>query len=161
MSAIAEVSVVTWEAAYRGIVPDSFFAERRARGEDEARWWESLQAEGRDNLVAVEDGRVVGYASWTVAGDDAELTMLYVRPEAWGHGAGARLFRRVHELCRDAGAEHVTVWVLEANARARRFYEAMGARATPERRVFPPLPELELDELRMELDLTSDVVQRD
>ena len=153
--AIAELNVETWEAAYRGIVPERFFEDRRARGEDEASWWESLQREGRDTLVALEGGRVVGYASWTLDGGEAELSALYVSPAAWGRGVGARLFRGACEVCRAAGGQQLAVWLLEANDRARRFYEAMGARSTSQRRMFPLLPELELAEIQMELDLTS------
>ncbi|MFK7986634.1 MAG: N-acetyltransferase family protein [Sandaracinaceae bacterium] len=150
VAAIAAISVETWETAYRGIVPEDFFAERRARGEDEARWWEALEREGHGNAVAAEEGRILGYATWTLEGEIAELAALYVVPPAWGRGLGGKLYRHVGEQCRSAGVKRLAIWTLGGNERAQRFYRSMGARRTGQERFFPLLPELELPEIRLE-----------
>ena len=53
------------------------------------------------------------------------LMHLYVHPDALGTGVGHALFEHVKTV-RPAGFEF---WVFQQNERARRFYEAHGARA--------------------------------
>ncbi len=87
---------------------------------------------------------IVGYASFgperdvlgmpwphplTPAGSDgrvAELYALYVHPAWWSTGTGQALMDRVLAKVRAAGYACITLWVLEANARARRFYQRAG-----------------------------------
>jgi GNAT superfamily N-acetyltransferase len=58
----------------------------------------------------------------------AELYALYVAPGWWSTGTGRALMQRVLEETRREGYPQITVWVLEQNARARRFYERAGFR---------------------------------
>jgi GNAT superfamily N-acetyltransferase len=73
---------------------------------------------------------------------DEWLNGLYVRPEAWGTGVAAELHDRAVAAIRAAGHERARLWVLEENARARRFYERHGWVADGSSRVveFPPNP---------------------
>jgi GNAT superfamily N-acetyltransferase len=86
-------------------------------------------------LVDVEER---GFAA--VAGE--WLNGLYVRPEAWGTGVADELHDRAVAAIRAAGHERARLWVLEENARARRFYERHGWFADGSSRVveFPPNP---------------------
>jgi GNAT superfamily N-acetyltransferase len=70
------------------------------------------------------------------------LDALYVRPAAWGTGVAARLHDRAVAALREAGVERARLWVLDANGRARRFYERRGWRLDGSTRVveFPPNP---------------------
>jgi GNAT superfamily N-acetyltransferase len=87
---------------------------------------------------------IVGYASFgperdvlgapwphplTSAGSEgqvAELYALYVHPAWWSTGTGRALMDEVLAKVRKAGYTDITLWVLEANARARRFYGKAG-----------------------------------
>jgi GNAT superfamily N-acetyltransferase len=87
---------------------------------------------------------IVGYASFgperdvlgmpwphllTPAGSDgqvAELYALYVHPAWWSTGTGRALMEQVLSKVRAAGYASITLWVLQANARARRFYRRAG-----------------------------------
>jgi GNAT superfamily N-acetyltransferase len=83
-------------------------------------------------LVAERDGEIVG-----VAGIDGEwLAGFYVLPEYWGSGVADEL----HAAAVARGA--CTLWCLEENHRARRFYEKRGWALNGETRVvpFPPHP---------------------
>jgi GNAT superfamily N-acetyltransferase len=73
-------------------------------------------------LVAVNEDEVVGLSVY--AAD--ELHDLYVVPEAWGSGAAAALESAVLAAIRKNGVDEAFLWVGEANARARRFYERQG-----------------------------------
>ena len=88
-----------------------------------------------DVVLAEEDGAPVGIA----ATDDCWLHGFYVLPERWGSGVADALHTAALE--RLACAE-VKLWVLEANVRARRFYEKRGWVPNGETRVveYPPHP---------------------
>ena len=58
----------------------------------------------------------------------AELYALYVAPAYWSTGAGRALIGRVLEEAQAEGYPRILLWVLEQNARARRFYERAGLR---------------------------------
>ena len=55
-----------------------------------------------------------------------ELWAIYVAPDDWGRGAGRALWERGRSSLQASGFLDVTVWVLEDNRRALRFYEAAG-----------------------------------
>ena len=131
--AIAEVHVRTWQAAYRGDVPDpvldNLSIERRAQA------WSQIIAKSAlpTGAFVVEDaGEVVGFAHIAHSRDgDAgeyvgELTAIYVSRPHWGSGAGTLLLETAVAGLRERGFSEATLWVLETNERARRFYESAG-----------------------------------
>jgi GNAT superfamily N-acetyltransferase len=102
------------------------------------RWQEFLEDPAVTVLVHEDDGAAVG-----VAGSRAEwLDGLYVLPEWWSRGVGRTLHDEVLARQRADGSTSCNLWVLEENARARRFYEWLGWRENGETRVvpFPPHP---------------------
>ena len=54
-----------------------------------------------------------------------EIRLLYTRPDRIGMGAGTQLI----EVAKASGIEALELWCFQANARARRFYEARGFQA--------------------------------
>jgi len=138
--AIAAVHVGAWQVAYRGQIPDAVLDGLRL--ETRERWWRIdwwKHAGGSHRLlVAQSEAGIVGFAAAGPSRDDdvreaigrlaatGELYAIYVEPRAWGTGAGRRLMERiVHEL-RSSGFGVATLWVLETNERARRFYAMAG-----------------------------------
>jgi putative acetyltransferase len=55
-----------------------------------------------------------------------ELRKMYLRPEARGHGVGARLFDACLGFCRERGAERMVLDTLHAMTAAVAFYEKRG-----------------------------------
>ena len=55
---------------------------------------------------------------------------IYVLPGQWSSGAGRALMDAVLSLAAGQDYTDVSLWVLEANARARRFYDKAGFRLT-------------------------------
>ena len=86
--------------------------------------------------LAERDGAILGFISCTRGGDAAELRNLYVVPEAWGSGVGRALHDKAITWMRERQAAAI-LWVAEANARARRFYEREGWEAESETRKSP------------------------
>lgn len=86
------------------------------------------------DLVEV-DGEPCGMALWfptfsTFAGRHGLwLEDLYVRPHARGRGAGLALLRGLARRCRDEGLARLEWAVLDWNAPAIGFYDALGAGA--------------------------------
>jgi GNAT superfamily N-acetyltransferase len=71
--------------------------------------------------------------------DDADphlgqLSRLYVDPVHWGHGIGGQLFAAGLAHLRALGFADARQWVIEANPRARAWYERLGWRPTGERK---------------------------
>ncbi|MFF5081738.1 GNAT family N-acetyltransferase [Actinoplanes sp. NPDC000266] len=133
--ALAEVNVRAWRAGYRGLVPQDYLD--RMTPADRRPVWERMVREPAMAIFVAEGaaGGVVGYIRVS-AGRDAdtdprlvgEVQALYVRPDSWKLGAGRALMDRgVRRLAGDGYREYI-LWVLAANERARRFYEAAGWR---------------------------------
>jgi GNAT superfamily N-acetyltransferase len=103
-----------------------------------ARWTAALAERETRTLIAVSDDEPVGAAYVSFGW----LQGLYVVPERWGSGLGGELHDRALELVRDLGSSSCRLWVLEDNARARRFYERRGWQENGMTRVveFPPNP---------------------
>jgi len=124
-AAVAEVHVRTWQAAYEHV-----FGEERLASIDHTRRRTLAERAIASGGVAVaeEDGRIVGFVSVGPSTDvegEGELFAIYVLPEAWGSGAGHGLMDAAKELLR-ASYTDATLYVLEDNPRARRFYEREG-----------------------------------
>lgn len=126
---IADVQTRTWADAYGPLVGDGAIAA--ASRDREAHWREILAGE-TPTWVAVVDDAVAGIMSAAASRDEeanddvGELWMLYVAPEAQGRGIGTALADVALGELRTLGCREATLWVLEANAAGRRFYERAG-----------------------------------
>lgn len=159
---IAEIHVASWRAAYAGILP----ADRLASLDvDEIRRWREWRLADRlaprsVTLVVEEGGRPVGFADLGPARDDdapkaGEVYAIYLDPAAWGRGLGAALLRSSEQALTSLGFESAVLWVVEANARARAFYEAMGW--LPDgRRAFAAVYDLQVMEVRYACDFVKE-----
>ncbi|HLA93567.1 MAG TPA: GNAT family N-acetyltransferase [Actinomycetota bacterium] len=131
--AIAEVHVGSWRAAYRGQLTDDYLDDLKVddRLDQHRRTLEEPRA-GWRTWVAEEGGRVIGFAV-TGPSEDAdaqdktgEVYAIYLDPEQVGTGLGRALFEHAVGDLRERGFTEATLWVLETNERARRFYEIAG-----------------------------------
>ncbi|MFT3791250.1 MAG: GNAT family N-acetyltransferase [Rudaea sp.] len=135
-SAIAEVHVSSWQAAYSGLFPPEYLASLSV-GERAAGWQRILATAGSRTFVARRGGAVVGFVSFGPCRDPdsprgrGEVWALYVAPEAWSTGAGWALWETARVQLLHAGYTEVSLWVLSRNARGLRFYEAAGFRREP------------------------------
>ncbi|WP_427914876.1 N-acetyltransferase family protein [Ramlibacter sp. MMS24-I3-19] len=129
---VAEIHVRSWRAAYHHVFPNSYLESISVGARKKA--WEAVLAEKRsDLLIARREARVVGFVSFgasrdldAVSGRTGEIWALYVDPTEWGKGAGGTLWRGAEARLRRSDHQEITLWVLEANARALAFYERVG-----------------------------------
>ena len=132
VAAMGIVHVRAWQAGYRGVMPDAYL-DGLDPTDREAMWRELVTAADpeRPIVVAEDDGRVVGYASFGPArGADTptagELYVLNVDPDVWGRGVGRGLLRTATDGLRAAGFADAVLFVARGNVRARRVYELDG-----------------------------------
>lgn len=131
---LATAHVAAWHTACRDIVPESFVqdftVERRT-----ARFRQSLATDAEETYVAESDGQVLGFLTLgdgrdadTAPQTTGEIWGIYLSPEHWRKGIGRFLAEQGDNMLASRGRTVATLWVLEANDQARRFYEAMGYR---------------------------------
>jgi GNAT superfamily N-acetyltransferase len=117
-----------------------FPPERYPFPEDDvlARWVLVLAEPGVDVLVLEEPDGLVAYA----AHDACWLRHLAVHPRHWGAGIATAAVEAALAGMRRRGSTDASLWCLADNHRARRLYEHLGWRATPERQEspWPPHP---------------------
>jgi GNAT superfamily N-acetyltransferase len=128
---IAEIHVRSWQAAYRGLIPDAYLDSldpvHRALA-----WKGIIGAPEELVLVALRGSRIVGFCSLLPSRDPAapreiaEISSLYVEPREWRKGVGASLVGAALDHAAKHGFVAVTLWVLTSNARALRFYGKLG-----------------------------------
>jgi ribosomal protein S18 acetylase RimI-like enzyme len=129
--AIARVHVRTWQGAYRHVFPAGELASISVEGREG--YWRRVLADSTGVLVSEVDGEVAGFASVGSSRDAdgegvGELFAIYVEPAHWDAGVGRELAFAADESLRALGFDEATLWVLEDNPRARRFYESGGWR---------------------------------
>lgn len=103
---------------------------------------------GSSHLVALADGRVVGYGRLLLEGDWGHIRQVAVREEWRGMGVGSWIVHALVELAREKGLPHV---YLNARLTAVSLYERRGFTVvSPE----PfPMPRTFLPHVRMEMEL--------
>lgn len=120
--AIAVVHVRAWQAAYAHVFPPE-----KLTGLDvaaRARQWQEGLESGWKVLVTDDLSGFAGVGPSRDVDGEGELYAIYVAPEHWGTGRGRALMDAALAALREDGFEEATLWVLEDNPRARRFYQA-------------------------------------
>ncbi|KAA2261150.1 GNAT family N-acetyltransferase [Solihabitans fulvus] len=156
--AIATIHVASWRVTYRGAVPDDYLAglsvDRRVPS-----WEQRITEPTQHVLVAEAAGQVRGFAAVGPCRDaDAEestgeLYAIYLDPDWAARGLGTLLDAGGAAALAGAGFRRATLWVLDSNERARRFYERQGWAADGASKV-DESPVMTLHEVRYARTLT-------
>jgi RimJ/RimL family protein N-acetyltransferase len=135
---IAETHVRSWQSAYHGLVPQGYLdsldpAQRLA-------WRQQILASVNwavgGVLVAEDESGLTGFADFGPTRDAdkdpslvGEIRAIYLAPAMCGQGHGRELMTAALDGLTTVGYGEATLWVLDSNKRARRFYEVAGFRA--------------------------------
>jgi ribosomal protein S18 acetylase RimI-like enzyme len=132
---IAGVHVRSWQDAYRGLMPQEFLdgLDPAQRAEMWVRITSRVDGTRSGVLVAEDETAVRGFVAFGPTRDGGEdpglvgeISSIYLAREAWGTGCGRGLMAKALARLAEAGYQQATLWVVDSNARARRFYEAAG-----------------------------------
>ncbi|MGV3526814.1 MAG: GNAT family N-acetyltransferase [Candidatus Sericytochromatia bacterium] len=137
---IASVHVTSWQATYRGLLPDKLLnglsVARRSQQ------WQTWIAEAAPDSIWVGEA-ASGLAGFVIGGPErsgqahfeGEIQAIYLRPDFQGLGLGKALFQHMQQRLCEQGRRHQLVWVLTGNQRASQFYARQGGQPTLQRQV--------------------------
>ncbi len=77
-------------------------------------------------LVAVRDGRVIGYAGAWVILDESHITNVAITAPERGRGCGRALVQALLQYISNLGAAYATLEVRVSNIRAQNLYQSLG-----------------------------------
>ncbi len=140
---VGRIHVESWNVAYRGIMPDDVIA--RTDLTYRTKFWEERIADPEWPVYLMEEaGKPVAFCQMipTKDADDdptrvGHITSLHVLPQLRGRGHGRVLMDHVLAEFRRRKFAEVTLWVLEANRKAREFYETYGFALDGGTRTYP------------------------
>ena len=121
--------LASWRAGYEGLLaPDVLDVEVAKRAAYD--WAADIRRESSHVGVAVAADVVLGVVEACDppggSRDLPEINMLYVTPQYWGTGVASSLLNEGVGWIRERGWESARLRVVEAQGRARRFYEREG-----------------------------------
>jgi RimJ/RimL family protein N-acetyltransferase len=141
---LAEVHLAAWKSAYAGLMPADFLAGLSVEAGIE-RWRRSLAEPTSGVTILVADvptaarqpavdtrDELAGIATIGPSRDDdadpntGELWAINLHPAYWRRGIGTVLLAAAVDHLAAAGWRRATLWVLDGNLAARRFYERHG-----------------------------------
>ena len=124
----AALHIACWRAAYKGIISDEYL-QNMSVDEMGERTKQYLQNSGDVLYYCLEfDGSMIGRLVLNNSRDDdkpdaAEIGAMYLLDTYWDKGLGRKMMEFSLEEFQRMGYSEVILWVLEANGRARQFYE--------------------------------------
>ncbi|MCQ2457428.1 MAG: ribosomal protein S18-alanine N-acetyltransferase [Clostridia bacterium] len=77
-------------------------------------------------LVAVKDGKVIGYAGAWIILDESHITNIAIEEAERGHGYGRMLTEALLRYLSNLGAAYATLEVRVSNLRAQNLYKSLG-----------------------------------
>jgi ribosomal protein S18 acetylase RimI-like enzyme len=130
---LGEIHSKSWKIAYKNIVPDSVLNNISA--EKRQKYFEKALSEKleEDALIFVDD-KAVGLMSIGKCRDEdqdstcGEIWGIYLLPEYWHKGIGTYFIQWGLNELKNRNFQKATLWVLEENIHARKFYKKMGFR---------------------------------
>lgn len=128
---IATIHVASWQKIYEGHIPNTILNSLSIKKREE-KWFDFINQGTRIFLIE-KDKQPVGFASICASRDAdtnqqtcGEISAIYMHPDYWHQGLGKKLCSAALIELEKMGFSETTLWVLEENMQARKFYEAMG-----------------------------------
>jgi ribosomal-protein-alanine N-acetyltransferase len=87
---------------------------------------ELMLGEQAMGLVALEDGRVLGYVGMMCVLDEGQIINVATHPDSRRRGVGRSLMRAIEQSAKERGIVFLSLEVRESNAAARSLYSSLG-----------------------------------
>ena len=123
--------IACWKAAYKGIISDEYL-ENMSVEQMAERNRTILSDPGTFSYYYADlNGRMIGRLVIGKCRDEdkpnqGEIAAIYLLDEFWGKGYGREMMEYSLSELKRKGYGEVLIWVLEANSKARLFYEKCG-----------------------------------
>ena len=157
-AAVGRIHVESWNVAYRGIMPDEVIARTDLAYRTKF-WGERIADREWPVFVIDEAGAIVAFCQMIASRDPDDdparvghITSLHVLPHLRSRGHGRALVDHVRAEFQRRGFAELTLWVLEENQNARRFYEKYGFRLDSGKKMYP---KTEVPEVRYRIRLSN------
>ena len=119
---VGEVHSKAWKSAYRGIFPDEYIDADTA-AKRTAEFLESIKDSKCTYFLLEETDQAAGIVKTREENNSLEIESIYILDEYRGKGIGGQFMDYIKTY---KHFDSIFLWVLEANAKARRFYENNG-----------------------------------
>ncbi len=126
----ANIHAESWNFAYNDIVPKEIIDKHNTRWP--MIWNKMLTSNIDSHYVITLDRLIMGFLTIAPARDNdlnesfCEIVGLYLDPKHIGAGYGKLAIDWIKNEIKSRGYDKISLWVLESNKRARRFYEKSG-----------------------------------
>lgn len=128
---LGEIHSKSWKVAYKGIVPNEILETITV--EKRQKYFEKALSEGwEEDANIFNDDESIGLICIGKCRDTdkpntcGEIWGIYLLPEYWNSGIGSELIHWGLNELKKRNYDKVTLWVLEENINARKFYEKVG-----------------------------------
>lgn len=128
---IADLHIHSWQWAFREIF-DPQFLDTMNVANRALLWRAALETPAMRVWLAERDGSLLGFVASNPSRDPGagtstgEIGSIYVRREIAGSGIGGALLAWATKDLLSRGFQPLTAWVLDENARAKKFYAKHG-----------------------------------
>jgi RimJ/RimL family protein N-acetyltransferase len=121
----------SWKFAYKTIIPDLILDNISAEAREQY-FYKTLSEKLEEDVLILKDNTPVGFMTLGKCRDNdsdsywGEIWGIYLLPSHWHEGIGTQLINwGINEL-KARTFKKVSLWVLEENVNARKFYEKLG-----------------------------------
>lgn len=128
---IGRIGFLSWNSAYKNIIPDDFLKEYTA-DKRAAAMRNSLLSRSEDFYMFKYNEAPAGFAIIGTSQDSGtndstgEIHAIYFDPDYWGLGCAGEAMAFCLNRLKELGYSRIVLWVLEENLRAIKFYEKHG-----------------------------------
>ena len=130
-NSIAYIICETWKEAYKDIISKEFMKEK-TNIEDRTILFKKILSENKQSAyIILDNNKPCGVLPCEVSRDEDftvtfEIIAIYFLPEYWGKGFESHTIEYVIKEIKNKGYNKISLWTLEKNERAKRFYEKCG-----------------------------------
>ena len=132
---IATIHVKSWQVVYKGLIPQSYLDNLSTSNREKS--WQNILTNSQTHTIVQEiDDLVVGFANFGQTRDQekdykttGEITSIYLNPEYGRKGLATELVEFIFKDMKNRKFTQITLWGLDTNQIACKFYEKMGFKA--------------------------------
>ena len=127
----AQIISQAWQVAYKNIISEEFMKEK-TNVDDRTMLFTKILSENKQSAYIIFDNnRPCGVCTCDISRDEDltdtfEIIAIYFLPEYWGKGFAKPTIEFVIKEIENKGYNKISLWTLEKNERAKRFYEKCG-----------------------------------